>query len=138
MPKLNNFIYIDSTFLSNKPILFPQDYKDNDSYELKRIYEFFKRILGGAINCKSQELFINSNKFIENEANTAGAIMITKNPLGNQTLILIANSSFFYNKAGPQASSIQFFNDLVGLTAFILNSSFKLNDARCKGKFINH
>jgi hypothetical protein len=99
---------------------------------IKRIYEFFTRILGGAINCKSQALFINGNKFIANEANKAGAIMITKNLLGNQSLVLIANSSFYHNEAGPQASSIQFFSDLVGLTGFLLNCTFKMNDARCK------
>ena len=77
---------------------------------------------------------IDECKFINNEANNGGALHVSTNQLRNTSLVFIKNSYFAYNNAGPQSSSIQFFNDLDGLAALIINSRFEFNDAKCKKK----
>ena len=104
--------------------------------KFSRIYEVFTRILGGAVYSKAAELVIKASNFYDNAANKAGALMIMKSSLGNETQVMIVDSSFILNNAGLQASTIQFFSDLVKLYAMISKSNFFSNDARCKEKKI--
>jgi hypothetical protein len=128
------FPLTDSIFFANTPIILEDTirfFKQHKSLDLRRILEVSSRVSGGAVHSSSLALIINGCLFLMNEANFGGALHISNNQLGNSSMLLIGNSSFYFNQAGIQASTILFFNDLVGMQAFISDSTFISNEAKC-------
>jgi hypothetical protein len=98
---------------------------------LRRILEVSSRVSGGAIHSTSLALKINNCLFLMNEANFGGALHISNNQLGNSSSVLIGNSFFYLNQAGIQASCIYFYNDLIGMQAYISETKFISKETKC-------
>ena len=88
---------------------------------------------GGVFWCEASDIFINNSLFIKNEAYTGGVGILKKNFKVHFSNILIQNSLFLNNIAGP-TSGVFHFMEFFELNVKIIFCNYTSNYGRSKKK----
>lgn len=107
-----------------------------NSFEFKSVFTTIKRILeivgtnGGVFWIEASNLTIINCSFIENKAFIGGVGYLRKHSKNNLATILIKESFFSFNEAGPTSGVFNFGNYL-NLSASLENNTFYSNLGKC-------
>lgn len=124
--------------MNNTPIIDPYIYEYFNSPGFKLVFSnVFSRIndiaggWGGVFWSEASDIFFNNSLFIKNEAYTGGVGIFKKNFKTYFSKILIQNSLFLSNIAGP-TSGVFHFMEFFELNVKIFNCNFTSNYGRSK------